>query len=97
MTNWFTKLFGRRSNEQLDCHVVGELLQQYLDHDIDEQRGQLIAAHLEDCRRCGLEAETYEHIKGTLAAQRAAVPQESVERLRGFGRGLIRGEEPSEP
>ena len=97
MTTWFTKLFGRRSSEQLDCHAVGELLQQYLDHEIDEERGRLIAAHLEDCRRCGLEAETYERIKETLAAQRPDVPQESVERLRDFGRGLIRGEEPIEP
>lgn len=97
MTSWITKLFGRRSHEQLDCHAVGELLQQYLDHEIDEVRGRLIAEHLEDCRRCGLEAETYEHIKETLAAQRTAVPEDSVERLRNFGQALIRGEEPSEP
>jgi predicted anti-sigma-YlaC factor YlaD len=95
MKNWLTKWFGRRPNEQLDCHAVGELLQQYLDHAIDEDRGRLIAAHLEDCRRCGLEAETYEQIKRTLATRRAEVPAESVERLREFGRGLIRGEEPS--
>ncbi len=96
MTNWFTKLFGRRSNDELDCGVVGELLQQYLDHEIDEHRARLIAEHLEDCRRCGLEAETYEHIKHTLAEHRTDVPDESVERLREFGRGLIRGGEPSE-
>lgn len=97
MTNRFTKLFGRRSNGQLDCHAVGELLQQYLDHEIDDERGRLISAHLEDCRRCGLEADTYEHIKETLAAQRADVPQDSVDRLRDFSRGLIRGEDPAEP
>jgi hypothetical protein len=57
----------------------------------------LIAAHLEDCRRCGLEAETYERIRQTLAERRPEVPDESVERLREFGRGLIRGEEPSAP
>lgn len=97
MKTWLRKLFGRRSSEPLDCHAVGELLQQYLDHEIDEDRAWLIAAHLEDCRRCGLEAETYEQIKQTLAAQRTDVPEESVARLREFGRGLIRGEEPSAP
>lgn len=97
MLNWLTTWFGRRPDEQLDCHAVGELLQHYLDDEIDEQRGRLIAAHLEDCRRCGLEAETYEHIKHTLAARRDDVPEDSVERLREFGRGLIRGEEPSAP
>jgi anti-sigma factor RsiW len=95
MKNWLMKRLGRRPDEQLDCHAVGELLQQYLDDEIDEDRGRLIAAHLEDCRRCGLEAETYEQIKRTLATRRAEVPEESVERLREFGRGLIRGEEPS--
>ncbi len=95
MKNWLMKLFGRGPGEQLDCHAVGELLQQYLDDEIDPKRGALIAAHLEDCRRCGLEADTYEQIKRTLASQRSDVPEESVERLREFGRSLIRGEEPS--
>lgn len=95
MKTWLTKLLGRVPGEQLDCATVGELLQQYLDHEIDEDRGRLIAAHLDDCRRCGLEAETYDRIKHSLAAQRADVPAESVERLRDFGLSLIRGQEPS--
>ncbi|GIU89782.1 MAG: hypothetical protein KatS3mg010_0881 [Acidimicrobiia bacterium] len=52
-----------------------------------------IAAHLEACRRCGLEAETYERIKSTLAAQRPEMPADSVERLREFGERLIRGDD----
>jgi predicted anti-sigma-YlaC factor YlaD len=95
MKTWLGKLFGRGANQQLDCHAVGELLQHYLDGEIDAERGALIHAHLEDCRRCGLEAETYEQIKHTLATRRADVPEDSVERLREFGLGLIRGEEPS--
>jgi hypothetical protein len=97
MKTWLMRLFGRERSDQLDCHEVGELLQQYLDHEIDEHRAQLIADHLDDCRRCGLEAETYERIKRTLAARRDEVSEESVERLREFGRGLIRGDEPSAP
>jgi anti-sigma factor RsiW len=95
MKVWLMKLTGRRPSEQLDCHAVGELLQEYLDDEIDPKRGALIAAHLEDCRRCGLEAETYERIKRTLASQRAEVPDDSVDRLREFGRRLVGGEEPS--
>ncbi len=95
--SWITRVFGRRRTEQLDCHAVGELLQQYLDHEIDEHRARLIASHLEACRRCGLEAETYEQIKRTLAVHRSDVPEASVERLRAFGRGLLRGQEPSAP
>ncbi len=97
MKNWLMKTFGRRPNDQLDCHTVGELLQQYLDDELDDVRSRLIAAHLEDCLRCGLEADTYEQIKRTLANRRAEVPEESIARLREFGRGLIHGEERSTP
>lgn len=97
MKTWLLKVFGRDRHPELDCHAVGELLQQYLDGEIDAERGELIHAHLDDCRRCGLEAETYDRIKHTLAAQRADVPQESIDRLREFGRGLVRGEPPPSP
>jgi anti-sigma factor (TIGR02949 family) len=79
----------------MSCHQVGTVLQQYLDGDIDAETAQRIEEHLEECRRCGMEAETYERIKSTLAAQRSAVPDDSVERLREFGERLARGEEPS--
>jgi anti-sigma factor (TIGR02949 family) len=79
----------------MSCHQVGTVLQQYLDGDIDAETAQRIEEHLEECRRCGMEAETYERIKSTLAAQRPAVPDDSVERLREFGERLARGEEPS--
>lgn len=95
MKAWFMRLIGHGSSRPLDCHAVGELLQHYLDDELDPKRGARIAAHLDDCRRCGLEAETYSRIKGTLAAHRSDVPDESVERLREFGRRLARGEEPS--
>lgn len=97
MNRWLKGLFGRTPGEPLDCHAVGELLQQYLDDEIDPKRGALIAAHLDDCRRCGLEAETYERIKRTLATQRPEMPDDSVERLSEFARRLARGEEPSTP
>lgn len=97
MKRWIMKLLGRTPPGGMDCHEVGELLQHYLDGDIDAERARRIAAHLEDCRRCGMEAETYERIKATLAAHRQEVPAESVERLREFAARLARGEEPSAP
>lgn len=97
MKTWIMKLLGRTPPGGMDCHQVGELLQQYLDGHIDADRARRIKAHLEECRRCGMEAETYERIKATLAAHRPEVPAESVDRLRAFGERLARGEEPSEP
>ena len=40
-----------------------------------------------------MEAETYERIKSTLAAQRPDIPAESVDRLVEFGERLALGEE----
>ncbi|MEJ7800011.1 MAG: zf-HC2 domain-containing protein, partial [Ilumatobacter sp.] len=71
--------------------------QQYLDGHIDPDRARRIEAHLDECRRCGMEADTYERIKSTLAAQRPEVPAEAVDRLREFGERLARGEEPTPP
>ncbi|CAN5736974.1 hypothetical protein BH24ACT3_BH24ACT3_14270 [soil metagenome] len=95
MKAWFTTLLGRSSRRRMDCHEVGLLLQRYLDGNIDVDRARQIESHLDECRRCGMAAETYERIKSTLAAHRPGVPAESVDRLREFGERLARGEEPS--
>lgn len=95
MKMWIMKLFGRKPPGGMSCHQVGEVLQQYLDGHIDDERASRIEQHLEECRRCGMEADTYERIKATLAAQRSDIPQESVDRLRAFGERLARGEEPT--
>ncbi|MBV1893966.1 MAG: zf-HC2 domain-containing protein [Ilumatobacteraceae bacterium] len=97
MKNWIMNLFGRGSPGSMSCRQVGAVLQDYLDGQIDSERAQRIEEHLEECRRCGMEAETYERIKATLAAQRTELPAESVERLRDFGKRLAAGDDPSVP
>ena len=97
MKTWMMKLLGRTPPGGMSCHQVGEVLQQYLDGQIDPERAGRIEAHLDECRRCGMEAETYERIKTTLAEQRPEVSAESVDRLREFGERLARGEDPTVP
>ena len=97
MQTWMMKLFGRKPPGNMSCHQVGEVLQEYLDGHIDAERAKRIEAHLEECRRCGMEFETYERIKVTLAAQRPEIPADSIERLRAFGERLARGEDPTSP
>jgi len=80
----------------MPCHEVARWLQHYLDGQLDDNRANRLAAHLEDCRRCGLELETYERIKRSLADRRGTAPTESLARLREFGERLARGEEPHE-
>ena len=60
MKQWWKRSRRRSQDRPMDCHEVGALLQHYLDDELDERRAAGIAAHLEDCRRCGLEAEAYE-------------------------------------
>lgn len=78
--------------ERLSCRQVAEVLQTYLDAELDEQTVRKVAAHLDDCRRCGLEAETYEALKVSLGRGRSGLTQEPVARLRAFGENLARGD-----
>lgn len=81
-----------RSGDALTCPEVGRLLQRFLDEELDDEAEiEMLSAHLDDCKRCGLEADTYRKIKDALAGRRAPVPQESVDRLREFGKQLADG------
>jgi anti-sigma factor RsiW len=88
------KILGRviGARRQLSCHQVGKVLQSYLDDELDDDTARKVAAHLEDCRRCGLEVETYEALKASLQRGSAGLVDEPVTRLREFGERLARGE-----
>jgi anti-sigma factor RsiW len=70
------------------CREVGRLLQAYLDGQVDEVTTHRVAQHLEDCRRCGLEASTYRELKASLARSAPRLDRTAVERLRAFGASL---------
>jgi anti-sigma factor (TIGR02949 family) len=80
-----TNFFRRPITRPMSCDEVGRWLQHYLDRELDDRRSARLAAHLEDCRRCGLEADTYRRIKRSLAEQQSPVPAETLARLREFG------------
>lgn len=81
-----------RRDRPIDCRAVGKALQRYLDHDLDDDLATRIDEHLEACRHCGLEAETYRAIKRSLASRRPEVDARTIERLRAFGDRLAAGE-----
>ena len=67
--------FGRwptiRAGEALSCPEVGRLLQRFLDGELTaDAEIDMLAEHLDDCKRCGLEADTYRKIKEVLASRR---------------------------
>ncbi|MFH9071369.1 anti-sigma factor family protein [Streptomyces alboflavus] len=79
----------------MNCLQVARVLQSYLDGETDEVTARRVAAHLEDCRRCGLEATLYEEIKNALA--RRQQPDElTLHRLRDFGAALLEEPPPDE-
>jgi anti-sigma factor RsiW len=80
----------------LECLRMSRVLQSYLDGDLDEVTARRVAKHLEECRRCGLEADTYTAIK-TALARRENTPVGAVDRLRTFADHLAtEGEPPGE-
>ena len=95
---FFARLFGRAGRPArrdgdtaaapMTCAEAAAVLQQYLDGEIEQTEATRVTAHLEVCRSCGLEAETYERIKATIATRRHDVPADAVDRLRAFGASL---------
>ena len=81
----------RRVSTEVNCREVGRVLQSYLDGEVEPGFATKIAEHLEKCKDCGLEEETYRRIKSSLADQDAHVDAEAVDRLREFGRRLSDG------
>lgn len=76
---------------RMRCMATTRVLQAYLDGALDEVAARRVAEHLEDCRRCGLEAEVYTEIKTALGGQDRTVDPRAIERLRHFGEQLARG------
>ncbi len=73
----------------MDCHQVAEVLQTYLDREIDAVTAVRISRHLEACRRCGMELHAYHQIKQALASHREHSDPEALSRLRDFSHQLI--------
>jgi anti-sigma factor RsiW len=68
------------------CQKVVRVLQDYLDGEANASTAAMVAEHLEQCRRCGLEASTYRAIKSAIAASapEQVIDAAAVERLRRF-------------
>lgn len=85
--SWWRRM--RPVSDVASCREVGRVLQSYLDGHVDELTARRVARHLEMCRRCGMEAETYAEIKRGLARRGGDVDPEAVARLRAFGARLV--------
>lgn len=76
------------------CAEVMRHLQSYIDGELhDEIAARRIATHLESCRRCGLEEDTYNRLKGSLERLRP-IDEQVIMRLQEFARRL--GDQPTD-
>jgi anti-sigma factor ChrR (cupin superfamily) len=73
-----------------ECHVVGAVLQAYLDGELGPEDAEIVAAHLEHCERCGIEATTVERVVDAIKRQRPDLDPEPIDRLTSFVDRLTR-------
>jgi len=75
--------------EMVRCLRTSRALQRYLDGEADDLTAARVAAHLEECRRCGLQAQTYRAIKQALRGSgNGNVDELALHRLRAFSGSL---------
>ena len=78
----------------LSCEQVGKDLQSFLDGECTDVSADDLAAHLEACKDCGLEADVYRKIKAALGRRAGSVDPDSLDRLHEFGRVLAETGDP---
>lgn len=81
----------RRKFPSPDCARVAEMLQSYLDGELDADSAGMVMLHLEECRHCGLEAATYRKLKRSLRRQ-GRVDDDDLVELRRFADEIARGD-----
>lgn len=90
MIGWLERLL------RPDCHRVRQVMDAWLDGELPADQAHRVAAHLADCERCGVEAETCRRVKESLAALapdlRPAPDPEALDRLRRFAEDLTSSE-----
>jgi len=57
-------------SKRLECRQVRHILQSFLDGELGERDVELVAAHLESCTRCRVEATTFSQVIDALRTLR---------------------------
>lgn len=78
----------RPSEHARSCAEVATALHLLLDDELDGEGAASIAVHLDACRRCGLDADTYRELKRAIR-RCGTIDPEAVERLRAFADRLL--------
>ncbi len=65
----------------MGCRAVRRILQAFLDGEVEPRHAELVAAHLESCQRCGVEARTFQAVIAALRRLRPDLDVEAYTRL----------------
>ncbi len=82
---------GSRIAVRIRCMRTRRILQNYCDGELDDASTNRVAAHIEECRRCGLEVSVYKDIKRSLQTKSKQVNPDALERLRVLAEQLANG------
>ena len=77
-----------RLRGSMSCGDVLEVIQAYIDGEIDAATARKVAAHLDQCHPCVKEEQAYVQIKTSLARRRIHVDIEVLEQLMSYGERL---------
>ena len=86
-------------SERLGCRQVRRILQSFLDGELGEHDVELVAAHLESCTRCRVEADTFSRVIDAVRELRPDLDLAGYTRLVAavedtIGSDVRRGDEP---
>ncbi len=74
------------------CDEIMEVLQSYLDGEVDAETAREVAGHLEACTDCDAESDVFRSIKTSLANSAEPVDPDVLASLRAFSDRLVAGE-----
>ncbi|MEZ5343430.1 MAG: zf-HC2 domain-containing protein [Acidimicrobiales bacterium] len=82
-------ILGRlKRRKGYSCHQVLEVLQSYLDGEVDESVARSVILHLDMCEQCAHEAELFRRIQAAIAAQANDIDAEILDRLETYAMNL---------
>ncbi|HEV7504291.1 MAG TPA: anti-sigma factor [Thermoanaerobaculia bacterium] len=87
-----------RHDDDLKCHDALDLLEPYVDGDLETAEAERLRSHLESCRACAAELVLAERIQRELRAlPQLDCPPEIVERVRREGAQVLSFRSPARP
>ena len=88
-------VFRRLFRKDLSCQEVMEVLQAYLDGEVDASVARSVAAHLSKCPLCEGESQVYDRIRASLSHRQVAVDPDVMAALNDFSHQLMENGPPS--